>query len=549
MKRALVALAVLVGAAALGFVLLQGDVPETLPSVAVDIRGTEVGQVTRIALTLTAGPGGLSAGRTLRVGFPHWVYGSKGVRPPPRVDRLGWGRWYFVELTPELAPGASHVINLQPFRLPQTAGDGFRPLVFLDWEQLPTEPVALQAGKAEGLSVIAPSMWTQGEEFAVHRRLVDAFGNVLEVTREDKEPLSGEGIVPFSVSLDGPDGHFAGRSHPSLFVDDAPPRVAWLDLHGHSGLSDGRGTPEEYFRKARHESLLDGVALSDHDWQLDDAEMKQLLAATEAAYEPGAFVTIPALEINVNGHEVAYFLDSARLAGVAQGSSGGARTIHDETDRGLDTAKVPDVLADYGDADILVATHTSLARGMGTAYPLERPLPGYHLFEVYSAHGSSECAGCPRRVAGEDGDPDTATLWDALDTGHALTLIAAGDGHDGRPGDPAWGAVRGGLTAVEVDELTRESVAEALLLGRSWATTGERTILQSRWTDDGVRVRFVSEEPAQALEVIGDRRVIARLDAPQPGVWLDIPLEPTEWRYVRLLLPNGARAWAGAHRP
>ncbi len=179
---------------------------------------------------------------------------------------------------------------------------------------------------------------------------------------------------------------------------------------------------------------------------------------------------------------------------------------------------------------------------MGTSFPLTRPVPGYSLFEVYSADGSSECEECPRRAGGGPLDEDVGSLRDALDAGHRFTLIAAGDSHDGRPGHSAWG----GLTAVEVDELTRDGVAKALRQGRAWATTGERTLLQTRWTDQGVRVRFVSEAAAEALEVVGDREVIARIEAPEPGVWLEIEVPPTSWRYVRLILPNGARAWAGA---
>lgn len=501
----------------------------------------------RITIEVTAGSEGLARGSELRVGFPHWVYGSAGVKRPPGAEQGAYGHWYVVSTLEEaVGAGAVHSVTLPTLRLPAASGS-FRPLVFIDWELLPTDGQMLERGPPTRMDIVAPSALRGGEPFQLRTRLLDAAGNVLSVEVKDWEPMIGEGIVPFSITSDRPEGRFSAISHPVLFADDAP-RVAWLDLHGHSGLSDGRGEPAEYFARARDGALLDGAALSDHDWQLDGAEWEELLTETEAANAPGRFVTLPAVEMNVNGHEVAYFLDPERLAQVSRGADGGAMTIWEETDRGLPGATPPDLLGDYGAAELIVATHSSLAGGMGTGYPLDEALPAYELFEIYSAHGSSECADCPRRVGGGplEEEERVGSLWDALDAGHRFTLIAAGDSHDGRPGDTAWGGFPGGLTAVEVDELTRESVAKALREGRSWATTGERTLLQTRWSETGVRVRFVSQAPAEALEVVGDRRVIARIEAPSPGEWLEIEHPPTSWRYVRLILPEGARAWAGA---
>ena len=506
------------------------------------------GSPARITVEITAGTEGLPAGAEVRVGFPHWVYGSVGVRRPSGAEQGSYGHWYVVEtLSTGVPAGELHRVRLPTFRLPRAAGPGFRPLVFVDWEPLETADQDLLPGPPVSMDIVAPSALRGGEPFQLRTRLRDAAGNVLSVQLKDWEPMIGEGVVPFSLTSDLPEGRFQARSHPVLFADDAP-RVAWLDLHGHSGLSDGRGRPEEYFARAREDALLDGVALSDHDWQLDDGEWATLHSAAAAANDPGTFVTLPAVEMNVNGHEVAYLLDADKLAKVARGAVGGAMTIWEETDLQRPGATPPDLLADYGADALMVATHSSLASGMGTGFPLGQPLPAYSLFEIYSAHGSSECEDCPRRAGGgqqHEGEP-VGSLWDALDAGHRFTLIAAGDSHDGRPGHAAWGGHPGGLTAVEVDEWPRAGVAQARREGGAGATTGERTLLQTRWSDEGVRVRFVSEEAAEALEVVGDRQVIARVDAPEPGVWLEIQTPPASWRYVRLILPNGARAWAGA---
>ena len=538
MQRALIGVAVAV-TAAVAWVLLR---PAPVPAGATAAFGrTVAGGPTTVIVDVRAGSRDLPAGRALRVAFPHWVYGSAGVRRPPGTVEEGWGHWAFVESLPAIREGDAHRVQLS-MRLPAASGS-IRLEVSLDGVPQPMPQWVLENGPAARLRVLAPSGIRPGRAFQVRTALEDASGNVLRFTSEDHPTLTDVGVT--TVTRSGPEGVGEGTSEPVLVAADAP-RVAWLDLHGHSGLSDGRGTPAEYFRAAR-EAGLDGAALSDHDWQLDDAEVVALLTATEAANEDGRFVTLPALEMNVNGHEVAYFLDPGRIAAVARGSAGGVRTIAEELAGGA-TATPPDVLAAYGNADLLLATHTSLASGMGTGYPLDRALPGNHLFEVYSAHGSSECDACARRVGGGalDEDERVGALWDALDAGHRFTLIAAGDSHDGRPGHTAWGAFPGGLTAVEVDSLDRGSVAAALRAGRAWATTGERTMLQTRWANDGVRARIVSAAAPEALEIVGDRAVIARIEAPVMGEWIDVELPPTAWRYARLVLPDGARAWAAA---
>ncbi len=79
-----------------------------------------------------------------------------------------------------------------------------------------------------------------------------------------------------------------------------------------------------------------------------------------------------------------------------------------------------------------------------------------------------------------------------------MGVIAGSDSVDGRPGASHPGHmavrnVRGGLTAVELPELTRPALWNALRARRCYATTGERILLTFRAGDwrmgDEVRVR------------------------------------------------------------
>ncbi len=79
-------------------------------------------------------------------------------------------------------------------------------------------------------------------------------------------------------------------------------RVSWGDMHGHTALSDGKGTLDEYFTHARDVAKLDFVVVSDHDfgnaapwhmprdtWRLTQDKADQYTAAaTTPSSTPGS---------------------------------------------------------------------------------------------------------------------------------------------------------------------------------------------------------------------------------------------------------------------
>ena len=111
-------------------------------------------------------------------------------------------------------------------------------------------------------------------------------------------------------------GGRAARSNP-LVVLPQTPRILWADLHGHSNLSDGTGTAEDYFRYARDVAGLDVAVLTDHDHvgrrPLDAtpefwAEIRKQVAAFN---DPGRFVTVLGFEWTswIHGHRHVLYFD------------------------------------------------------------------------------------------------------------------------------------------------------------------------------------------------------------------------------------------------
>ncbi len=113
-----------------------------------------------------------------------------------------------------------------------------------------------------------------------------------------------------------------------------------------------------------------------------------------------------------------------------------------------------------------------------------RPWEHYHpefqrLAEVYSIWGNSECEGAPRPNYWHNNYNNS--IQAGLARGYRMGIIASGDSHDGLPGNSSWMRLRqghrGGLAAVYADELTRESIFDALWVRFCYGTTGARIIL------------------------------------------------------------------------
>src|SRR6266404_9701885 len=84
-------------------------------------------------------------------------------------------------------------------------------------------------------------------------------------------------------------------------------RIVWGDMHGHTALSDGKGTLDDYFSYARDRAELDFVVVTDHDfgngppWRMP-TNVWQLTQATADKYTMNdRFVAIAGYEWTSQG--------------------------------------------------------------------------------------------------------------------------------------------------------------------------------------------------------------------------------------------------------
>ena len=325
-----------------------------------------------------------------------------------------------------------------------------------------------------------------------------------------------------------------------LVVSPEPQRILWADLHGHSNLSDGTGTPEDYFHYARSVAALDVCALTDHDhWGMvplsKSPEMwDEIREQVERFDEPGRFVALLGFEWTnwVSGHRhVVYFDDDL-----------GANTVLSSIDASYET---PALLwgALRGGNALTVAHHPA-----GGPVPIDWSIPPdpelEPVVEVASVHGSSEAPDAPipiySAVAGR-------FARDALDRGYRLGFVGSGDSHDGHPGLAHLASPSGGVAAILAADATRGAVREALRARRVYATNGPRIVL--RTVLDGARMGSVvpSGKEHRLQIVVAATAPLERVDVIQSGgridsqraagrlFWtLERELEPTRPGAVRL---------------
>ncbi len=331
------------------------------------------------------------------------------------------------------------------------------------------------------------------------------------------------------------------------------PILLWGDLHGHSGFSDGTGTPRDYYRYARDVTNLDICALTDHDHHglrpLPPEAWREIVAAADDANAPDSFVTFVGYEWTnwPSGHRNVYF----------GGADGALLSVADSV------SDTPDELwaaLDSLGLSAMTIAHHPAGEPAATDWSITPPPRWEMLVEISSAHGSSESPGCPNEVR----DAKSGSyVFDALARGHRLGFIGSGDGHTGHPGKP-YGNTLGGLAGVYASARTRAAVWEALRARRVFATSGARILLE--FDADGTqmggellaepalrgavtfRVRVVGSEPIERIDLIRDGRLLAR----KPCAALEDsfafvdegPKRAGSWTYARAVQVDGETAWS-----
>ena len=382
-------------------------------------------------------------------------------------------------------------------------------------------------GPAAQIRLTAPSQAAVGEAIDLSVVAFDEFFNLAADTRgrlrieglaEDPVELEmkrggrtnvswrprAKGFVwPHATLLpgDGGEGGLGAAGNPIRVVDGPlSGGVFWGDLQVHSTVSkDAIGTnPFEY---ARDVTRLDFVASTEHS---DDdrprfrelngilpREWSRIRRQVRDLYEPGSFVPILAYECTLaDGHRCVYFrsIDGVPWNPQQLGQSVGNLWPLLEAGQaygvphhlGRRTRAAPLNATGPGLTEYYYSSKGGTPGGPVVSWKRRAPDRLQPALEIYSMHGSSEYY-----------DPDDPLSYESVaytnsrsgrgrhyarnawELGRRVGVVGGSDNHSGQPGLP-----HAGLTAARVLELTRDAVFDAVLERRTYATTGERILLE-----------------------------------------------------------------------
>ncbi len=342
------------------------------------------------------------------------------------------------------------------------------------------------------------------------------------------------------------------RVVPSVRRRGAPERkILFGDLHQHTALSDGCGTPENLYLGARDTRGLDFAAVTDHDRfcrrTIGPATWKYLCDVADAYDEPGRFAAFRAYEFTGArhpgpGHKCVYFGDSVpdRLP-----------------DKNVDA--LFDVLRKH---DAIAVPHHVAWTGTGLDHhdPALQPV-----WEIMSVHGCYECCGTPTDFPPRD---DVVIpghfVCDALAAGHRFGFIGSTDSHGllwhhgiakkRNPFDQ-------GVAAVVGADPTRASILDALRRRSCYATTGARIAVTVELdgapmgsdvpadTRGDLRISVVGTAPLARVAVVrsdGEQGVGGINDNRCEHTVKVGPLadRPHDYLYVRVEQTDGEAAWS-----
>ena len=358
-------------------------------------------------------------------------------------------------------------------------------------------------GKPKRYVVVAPTLKRKRENFSIHIKGEDIWGNPsnkcnfkfniesnVAVKNLPKEIKISEG--DFFVSIENlqveqececlinffdENNNLVLKSNPITIKDSSELVHFWGDLHGQSEETIGTGSADEYFNFAQNRAFLDVSGHQGNDFQITKDFWRDLNKITKEYNQNDVFITIPGYEWSGNtslgGDRNVFFPEEDRI--IRRSSHA---MIEDKSDIETDCTTAKDLfnsLYTNNELDALVYAHCG-GRYADIKYAHDGRFE--KSVEIHSSWGTFEWI-----------------LSDAFEEGYRVGIVGNSDGHKGRPGasypgSSLFGAI-GGLTCFLSKNLSREGIIDSINKRHHYATSGGPTgrmyiDLKANFTSEGL---------------------------------------------------------------
>lgn len=409
----------------------------------------------------------------------------------------------------------------------QTGEDGFfaEDVTFEGTGALPARLVDSLVGLPEGLRVRIP-------EVSLSAGLLTKDGCALRLVADTLPEGTAEvwGIA------------FGDTFYADTIIPIAAPEREWKAFFGlldaHTSLSDGLGTPQEAYARAREEGL-DFFALTEHSDSLDNAGRGEItldgttVSAEWALGKQAAADAATADFVGFFGFEMSWGEDH-RLGHINTFATPGWQTPRQS---GMDT------LAGYCAA---------LAKVPGSVSQFNHPGMAYGSFGDFQPYDPA-CDDCIQllQVEGEGGESFYCAYLQALDAGWHVAPTVGQDNHHGN-----WGAEGQSRTAVLAKSLSEQALYEAMGARRVYATQDCDLYIDYRLNGNlmgsvmgvtqGLEASVAVDDPTDgngcAVEIIGTGgAVLASGQTDDGALTLSVP-DGWPYYFLRITQPDGDTA-------
>ncbi|MCL4482977.1 MAG: CehA/McbA family metallohydrolase [Bacteroidetes bacterium] len=367
------------------------------------------------------------------------------------------------------------------------------------WEKYKDAPsVEIVGNKASKFNVVANPLQKAGKKFSLKVMAIDDKGN-LDVnfrgnlsfhSSDNLAELPGkytftqfdQGMHRFDVVLKTTGlntitvskENVTGKSNViDVSVNEQESNIYFGDFHGHSWFSDGMHWIDDHYIYARDVAGLDFAGVTDHTENPYNFTKEFVIPYAKRFYKPSEFVTLYSYEWTRGdgfGHLNPLFLNENEF------------DIFNASDY-----KTPDELwKALKGREVITPPHHPASRANGGAGGYNWDFYNKEFLktvEIASKHGISECMpedGNPYPIRG--GMNPARTVQYALgEKGYKLGIIGSSDAHATRLGElyhPNGGYETSVITAVYSNKLSREAIYYAIKNRNTYATTGEKILVE-----------------------------------------------------------------------